>query len=412
MITKEKIRSVNKTNMTELVEEEYQRFPDDAELQAEYKIQKPILADRMKKSFELIDNESAEVKLATNFFAQKDLINELIAKNSLTLENISTKYQITTDILDAYYKFAKFKYECGMYKEVEEMIANYLSVQQPISTISYIGALWARLACHILLAKWSDTVSDLHAVKEAIDVRNATSNINQLNQRGWLMHWCLFLLLSQRDGIETLVDLYSEKPYLQAIENLCPWLLRYYTASIILSPSRRRTNLRDLLKEIKLISYQYTDPMIQFLDCLFDQFDFDEAQIKLHECQLLVKNDFFLQKFSDKFMNESRMLICEMYCTINHNVDINMLSTKLSLTNEEAERWMVSIVRNSTTGPIMNAKIDSANNKMLMKTPENTAYKSVMDTTRDLTTRSSILASNMENLIKEQNEYIKQNLAR
>jgi translation initiation factor 3 subunit E len=411
LITKEKIRSVNRTNMTELVEDEYQRFADDAGLQAEYKVQKPLLAERMKKSFELIDHEPAEVKLVTNFFAQKDLISELIAKNSLTLENISAKYQITAEVLDAYYKFSKFKYECGMYKEVEEMLCNFLSIQQPAGTPSYVGALWGRLACQILLAKWGGTVSDLQAVKEAIDVRNA-SHINQLKQRAWLLHWGLFILLSHRDGAETLADLFAEKAYLQTVENLCPWLLRYYTAAVILSPSRRRSNLRDLLREIKAMSYQYSDPMTQFLDCLFDQFDFDEAQVKLKECQQLVKNDFFLQKFADRFMHEARMLICEMYCTINRSVDLAMLAEKLQLTAEEAERWMVDIVRGSTQGPTAEAKIDSAGCKVLMAVPERAAYKQVIDATRELTTRSAILGANLEGLVKDQAGYIKENLVR
>jgi len=410
-ITKEKIRSVNRTNMTELVEDEYQRYADDAELQAEYKIQMPILKARMTKSFEQIDHEPEDVKLVSKFFAQKDLINELVAKNALTLDNISTKHGITAEVLDAYYKFSKFKYECGMYKEVEEMLMNFLSVTQPVGTASYVGALWGRLACHILLAKWGDTVSDLQAVKEAVDVRT-NSHITQLKQRAWLLHWGLFILLSQRDGAEALADLFSEKPYLQTLENLCPWLLRYYTAAVILSPSRRRTHLRDLLREIKAMSYQYSDPMTQFLDSLFDQFDFDAAQLKLKECQQLVKNDFFLQKFADKFMHEARTLICEMYCTINRKVDLVMLAEKLQLTDEEAERWMVDIVRSSTTGPAADAKIDSAGKQVLMAAPERSAYKQVIESTRELTTRSGFLGNNLENLVKDQAVYLKQSLAR
>jgi len=35
-ITTEKIRIVEKTNMVELIEEEYESFPDDAEFQSEF----------------------------------------------------------------------------------------------------------------------------------------------------------------------------------------------------------------------------------------------------------------------------------------------------------------------------------------------------------------------------------------
>jgi len=142
------------------------------------------------------------------------------------------------------------------------------------------------------------------------------------------------------------------------------------------------------------LSYQYSDPMTQFLDSLFDQFDFDAAQLKLKECQ------------------QARMLICEMYCTINRKVDLVMLAEKLQLSDEKAERWMVDIVRSSTTGPAADAKIDSAGKQVLMAAPERSAYKQVIESTRELTTRSGFLGNNLENLVKDQAVYLKQSLAR
>ena len=54
-------------------------------------------------------------------------------------------------------------------------------------------------------------------------------------------------------------------------------------------------------------------------------------------------------------------MICEMYCTINRRVDLTMLSEKLQLNEEESERWMVDMVRNSAPGSTtVDAKIDSS----------------------------------------------------
>ena len=55
-ITKEKINIIEKTNMTELVEDEYEKFPNDSEFQNEYKIKKPILEKRKNEIFDKIDN--------------------------------------------------------------------------------------------------------------------------------------------------------------------------------------------------------------------------------------------------------------------------------------------------------------------------------------------------------------------
>lgn len=408
LITKEKINSVVKTNMTELVEDEYvnliKNYPDDAEVKQEYAVQEPILGKRKDEIFFNIDHEPENVAKVAKFFSDASRTTQLKADGNLTLEYLQANHDINSEMLEEYYKFSKFKYECGMYSDAEVMLCNYLDIKQQ-SNSSVIGALWGRLACRILQAKWSDSLADLSAVKETIDVRG-NAPMDQLRQRAWLMHWGLFVFVNQRDGVDALAGLFTERPYLQAMENLCPWLLRYLTAAVILSPAKRRTMLRELLKEIKAMSYLYSDPMTLFLDSLFDQFDFDEAQIKLQECQKLVKNDFFLQIFADKFMHEARMLICEMYCAINRRVDLTMLAEKLQLSEEEAERWMADMVRGTAAGPSIDAKIDSSGKQVIMAAPSKASYKGIMDASRELTTRSTILANNLENLVKDQGIYL------
>jgi translation initiation factor 3 subunit E len=204
-------------------------------------------------------------------------------------------------------------------------------------------------------------------------------------------------------------DLFAERPYATTMENLCPWLLRYYTAAVILSPSRRRTMLKDLLREIQDFSYLYSDPITQFLESLYKEFDFDEAQIKLAECQELLKRDYFLRSFLEKFTHEARVLICEMYCTISRRVDLTMLATKLQLTVEEAEKWMVNMIRGSAVGNgiPLDAKIDSSGKQVLMSVPSKTSQQVVVEKTRDLTHRTGILSAAIEAVIRDDADYLR-----
>lgn len=305
-----------------------------------------------------------------------------------------------------------------MYCDAEEMLGNFLSVAQA-QTTSVLGALWGRLACRILQAKWDESLTDINAVKDAIESRSIAP-MDQLRQRAWLMHWGLLVFLNQRDGFDALYHFFSEKIYLQTIENVCPWLLRYYTCAAILS-SHRRAVMMDVLNEILATSYLHSDPMTQFVESVYERFDFEEAQQRLSECLILMKNDFFLQIYADKFLHEARLLLCEVYCAINRRVNMVTLAEKLQLSEDEAERWMVEMVRGavqsnaqegSTTDSssaavtTLNARIDSSGKQVLMAPPPKMVHQKVADRTRDLTVRAGILNSNLENLMNEQGEYI------
>lgn len=411
-ITREKIKLLSKTNMVDLLEDEYARHPDNAQFAAELEEQKPILEKKRNEIFDRIDNEPAAVKLVAEFFADEAAISELKSTGQLNGDHLAAHKGITPDALEQYYKFAKFKYECGMYSDAETMLVHYLSIsQRDVPGPSLLGALWGRLVCRIVQAKWEEALHDLMAVKEAVDARGTMSHVDQIRQRAWLLHWGLFVYINQREPHELLADFFSERNYLQTMENLCPWLLRYYTAAVVLSPARRRTGIRELLTEIQNMGYLYADPITQFLESLYTQFDFDAAQLKLKECQLLMKQDFFLQIFQEKFTHEARVLICEMYCAINRRVDLTMLSEKLQLTEEESERWMVEMVRGSATvggGAALDAKIDSSGKQVVMSPPIRSAQQHIVERTREFTHRSAALSGTLQSALKEHTAFLQQ----
>jgi translation initiation factor 3 subunit E len=407
-ITKEKIAILGKTNMVDVMCDEYERPECSAEIKAVFKAEKAAIDKRKEDIFAVLDNEPEVVKEVGAFFANKELVFELKSSGGLNVEKLAADHGITNDKLTAYYKNGKFKYDCGMYDQAEEMLTSYLTVQQTPANIR-LGALWGRLACRILQAKWDETMGDFLAIKEAIE-RNVTVPLDQIRLRAWLMHWGLFVHCNRQDGVDSLTDLFSDRAYQQTMENLCPWMLRYYTMAVILSPGRRGGSmLRSILEEIRSLGYLYSDPITQFLQSLYTQFDFDEAQKRLVECQELLKNDFFLQKFGDRFTHEARVLICEMYCTINRRVDLSMLSEKLQLTEEEAEKWMVQMVRGSAsnTSSAIDAKINSSDKQVIMAAYSKTTQQQVADRTNDLNQRAVQLAASLDSVMKDSKAFIR-----
>jgi translation initiation factor 3 subunit E len=290
-----------------------------------------------------------------------------------------------------------------MYQDTDGMLSNLLAVSQP-SSGNYLGALWGRLACHILQAKWEETQSDYITMKDAIEQRGIAP-MDQIRHRAWLLHWSLFVHSNKQDGMSSLADLFSEKHYLATMENLCPWLLRYYTAAVILSPNRRGDSLSNIVNEIQSLNYLYSDPITQFLESLYTQFDFDEAQKKLVECQELIKHDFFLQSHLERFSHEARVLICDMYCSINRTVDLKMLATKLQLNEEEAEKWMVQMVRGNDS--LSNARIDSSAKQVLMGMNNKNVQQQIIERTGELTHRSAAMGGVLETVLNKERDFLR-----
>ncbi|MEQ2170804.1 Eukaryotic translation initiation factor 3 subunit E-A [Goodea atripinnis] len=70
--------------------------------------------------------------------------------------------------------------------------------------------------------------------------------------------------------------------------------------------------------------------------------------------QVLV-NDFFLVACLEDFIENARLFIFETFCRIHQCISISMLADKLNMSPEEAERWIVNLIRNAR----LDAKIDS-----------------------------------------------------
>lgn len=72
--------------------------------------------------------------------------------------------------------------------------------------------------------------------------------------------------------------------FLNAIQTNAQHLVRYLAVAAVVN-KRRRNVMKDLMRLIEQESYQVSDPVTDFLQCLFTNYDFDGAQQKLQECE-------------------------------------------------------------------------------------------------------------------------------
>uniref|UniRef100_A0A3Q1F5N6 Eukaryotic translation initiation factor 3 subunit E n=1 Tax=Acanthochromis polyacanthus TaxID=80966 RepID=A0A3Q1F5N6_9TELE len=291
-------------------------------------------------------------------------------------------------------RYAKFQYECGNYSGAAEYLY-FFRVLVPSTDRNALNSLWGKLASEILMQNWEAAMEDLTRLRETIDNNSVSSPLQSLQQRTWLIHWSLFVFFNHPKGRDNIIELFLYQPqYLNAIQTICPHILRYLTTAVITNKDvrKRRQVLKDLVKVIQQESYTYKDPITEFVECLYVNFDFDSAQKKLRECESVLVNDFFLVACLEDFIENARLFIFETFCRIHQCISISMLADKLNMTPEEAERWIVNLIRNAR----LDAKIDSKLGHVVMGNNAISPYQQVIEKTKSLSFRSQMLAMNIE----------------
>lgn len=363
---------------------------------------KEVPSDMIKKR-EVVISQLKEFNIKCAPFLKviqdQELTKRLRNDKLFTAQYLQENHEVTPESIDELYKYAKFQFDCGNYSQAAE----YLNYFRAVSTNEEknFSALWGKFAAEILMNIWEDALKDLNHLKDIIDTKNFTSPLKQLQQRTWLIHWSLFVYFNHPQGRNLIIDHFFSDKYLNAIQTACPHILRYLTAAVITN-KRRRNMLKDMVKVIQQECYTYKDPITEFLEALYVNFDFDDAQMKLAECEKILATDFFLMSSRDEFIENARLFIFETYCRVHQCIDIGMLAEKLNMKkHEEAERWIVNLIRNAR----LDAKIDSKANTVIMGSQYPSVYQKVIEKTKGYSFRSSVLANNLaKNEVARYNE--------
>jgi len=279
-ILKVKLDTLSKTNMVDFAGEIYKKLYNSDNIPPEMIAKRESVLARM-----------TQLKSECGILVNEELLSKLKAEKVFTPQHLAENYQVTPEQIDSLCKYAKFQFECGNYSAT----ADYLSVFRALNTNpeKNFSALWGKFASEILMQNWESAFDDMNRLKELIDSKNFSTPLKQLQQRAWLIHWSLFVFFNHPKGRNGIIDLCLSERYLNAIQTTCPHILRYLTTAVITN-KRRRNVLKDLVKVLQQESYSYRDPITEFLEGLYVNFDFEEAQRKLHECdQVLVKDFFF-----------------------------------------------------------------------------------------------------------------------
>lgn len=141
-----------------------------------YKLIHGADAATTKKEFDS-EKSCVEEKLSScksNCATILDLLNrgnemkQLKDDNLLSAAYLAEKYEITANMLDAFFEYAKLKYECGMYEDSFSYLSLYAVVVSS-QTEKYMAALWGKLASGILTLQWNEAMNDVSVLAGLIE---------------------------------------------------------------------------------------------------------------------------------------------------------------------------------------------------------------------------------------------------
>ncbi len=392
---KAKLELLAHTSMVDFYMDEYKRLYPDKEVPEKMHDKRKAVVEEFKRLqnetkpiFKIFEDPQVTVQIQNSRDA-KQLQEYLIKHHDFKLE-----------MVDTCYNYAKCLYEIGNYGDASEYLYFHRILVQP-SDKNYLNGLWGKLASEILMQRWDNALEDLKRLQQFIDEYGFSSSLQTLQQRTWLIHWSLFVFFNHAKGRDLIIELFLyQKQYLNAIQTTCPWILRYLSTAVIINKSSRRNVMYDLVKVIQEENYTYDDPITSFIMDLYVKFDFDGAQQKLRECETVLNSDFFLVACLQDFIENSRLMIFETFCRIHQCISISMLAQKLGMNPDDAERWIVNLIRQAK----LDAKIDSQQGHVIMGTQTTSPYQQLIEKTKALSFRSQMLQLNVEKKKKAQDQ--------
>lgn len=307
------------SNMVDYVAELYKEINHTDSTPPEYAKKREEVLHKLK----VFEQESEHL---SNLLNDESVTSQLRSDKVANLKFLEEQHGVTQQMVDNLYTFGRFRYECGNYPEAADLLYRFRVLSTDNDKV--VKATWGKLVCEILGEEWENALEEVDKVKEHIETRLFNNPRAQLTAREALVHYALFPFFNYEPAREKLTEMYFSPPYINSVQIICPWILRYLAAAVITNRSRPTTShnyqkqLKDLVRVVKQEVYEYEDPITKFIKALYIDFDFEEAQNRLSEAEQLCRRDFFLGSSTDAFVESARHLISEAYCKIHQRIDI------------------------------------------------------------------------------------------
>jgi translation initiation factor 3 subunit E len=314
---------------------------------------------------------------------------------------VCEKLDISMEEAEALVSLAKLKYEIGDYGFTALLLTKYRYLRirtKEDETSRTVGTLWGSIASQLLNNDFEAAADNIDTLTGYLENAKLTRK-ELLVQKTWLLHWSCWAMFRPATVPSKVLNIFVNEKSLSIISLSCPHLFRYVAASLVLQ-KRLKLAVKDTVAIINAESHAYSDPITRFLVALNIDLDFDRAQEELKQCENVCKIDSFLADQWSEFEENARLMIFEMYCHIHQSIYIDMIAKNLNMSTTEAELWIVKLIQSAK----LDARIDSEKSRVVMSKTPPSVYQQVIEKTKNLSFRSTMLLSNLEK--KEQKDKV------
>lgn len=389
-IDQAEVKLLEGTNMIDFLKERY----DELEQEPPNGVEE--LEERREKVISDLSNDRSRVLDLLELLESDEDVKKLSQMKSI--RDCVQEFKLAPDVIDHVLHYAKLQYGCGNYQftfTVMKHLGSLLTDAEYLSTSQIASCKWGMLSCSILIPDFAAATATIVELDEFLE-NCRMSKKELLLQRTWLLHWTLFAIFKDEKPDVKLYEILLNEKSLVIISLACPHLFRYVGASLILN-KRLKGQLKDVVRTMQQEASSYKDPIMRFLLALYSDIDFDQAQSELQQCALACQADFFLAERWAEFEENARLLIFETYCRIHQCINIGMIASRLNMGEEEAELWIVKLIQNAK----LDARIDSEKSRVVMSKAPPSVYQQVIEKTKNVSFRSTMLLSNLETSEKE-----------
>eukprot|EP00916_Digyalum_oweni_P025961 GHVL01042739.1.p1 GENE.GHVL01042739.1~~GHVL01042739.1.p1 ORF type:complete len:453 (+),score=78.72 GHVL01042739.1:65-1360(+) len=293
---------------------------------------------------------------------------------------------VDANVLDKMFEYARFFYKCGDYDNCFRCLEAFLELANGAEAEfkkKREFAMWGRLAARILSPDGAADLQhqDIIAIDQMLEGQ-WLSKKEELVQRCWLLHWALFACFNENftPKPET-VDWFMRDINLASAAIAAPHLLRYFAVLLMVHKRIGATHVfssHPVLSVMEAVKHSYSDCFTLLLESLVVDLDFEAAQRHLVDCAVAAEADHFIFPHKESFQETARLLIFECYCRVHNSVNIDMIAERLYMRSEDAEEWIVNLIRNAK----LDARIDSENNRVVMTAHAPNVYGQVLEKTK------------------------------